>query len=83
MKTIKKISCQICKICVVNKYKIYLLIIFLFTKGLIIAQGGAHPGVDPTSGPGMNAPLDGGLITAILGLAGLATAFFKKRKDVK
>ena len=80
MKTIKKIINSIGMIFSNNKLKYSLLVIFLLTNGLLFAQI-ANPGGNPTSGPGMNAPLDGGLVVAILAGGGLIAAFFKKRND--
>jgi hypothetical protein len=79
MKTIKKVSKLICSTLVENKYKSYLLIIFLLTNVLLFGQ--ANPGGDPILQDGMNAPLDGGIIVAILAGGGLIAAFFKKKKE--
>ena len=79
MKTIKKFSNMICSTMAENKFKSYLLIIFLLTNGLLFGQ--ANPGGDPIISDGMNAPLDGGIIVAILAGAGLMASFFKKKKE--
>jgi len=42
-------------------------------------KGGANPGGDPTGG--MQVPIDGGLLMALLAGGGIVTMLFKKKKD--
>ncbi len=68
----------------INKYNnMTLKIAFVFVGLLIVnfvsAQGGTHPGMDPT----IPVPIDGGILMAILALGGLGSMLLKKKKDKK
>ena len=65
MKSIRKI---------LNNRNFILLILLSFT--VICNAQITHPGTDE----GLPTPVDGGILMAILGLAGLVTMYFKKKK---
>lgn len=55
-----------------------LMLTFLLVTVLVFGQdGGTHPGTDPD---GMNVPIDGGILMALLAGGSLVTIFLKKKK---
>jgi len=66
----------------INKVNIIrnLLIVALLLVSVYSMAQGAHPGTDPE---GMSTPLDGGILMALLGGAGLLAMYFKKKKKDK